>query len=328
MWTDHKNLEYLQTAKRLNSRQARWALFFSRFNFHLAYRPGAKNVKPDGLSRYFEGPTKDNEPNTILRPDVFIHAVEMDINRTVQEVLGTEAAPSRYPEGRLYVPANTRSQVIQWGHSSQLSGHPGTNQTTSFIQRKFWWPEMREDIQNFVSACSFCAKAKVTHQPPQGLLQRLPIPHRPWSHIALDFVTGLPTSNHNTTILTIIDIFSKPVHFIPLTKLPSASERAQLLITHIVRLHSIPTDIVLDRGPQFSARFWKAFCTLIGTSVSLSSGFQPQTEWANQSMETILRCLCANNPVSWSSQLPWAEYAINSHTVDDVTCGGMCLPTL
>ena len=40
---------------------------------------------------------------------------------------------------------------------------------------------------------------------PQGLLQPFLIPHRPWSHIALDFVTGLPTSNHNTTILTIRD---------------------------------------------------------------------------------------------------------------------------
>ena len=37
VWTDHKSLEYLYTAKRLNSRQARWALFFARFNFHLAY---------------------------------------------------------------------------------------------------------------------------------------------------------------------------------------------------------------------------------------------------------------------------------------------------
>ncbi len=27
VWTDHKNLEYIKTAKRLNSRQARWALF-------------------------------------------------------------------------------------------------------------------------------------------------------------------------------------------------------------------------------------------------------------------------------------------------------------
>ncbi len=26
--TDHRNLEYLKTAKRLNPRQARWSLFF------------------------------------------------------------------------------------------------------------------------------------------------------------------------------------------------------------------------------------------------------------------------------------------------------------
>ena len=43
VWTDHRNLEYLQQAKRLNPRQARWALFFGRFDFTLSYRPGSKN---------------------------------------------------------------------------------------------------------------------------------------------------------------------------------------------------------------------------------------------------------------------------------------------
>lgn len=51
VWTDHKNLAYIQTAKRLNSGQARWSLFFSHFNFSLTYRPGTQNVKPDVLSR-------------------------------------------------------------------------------------------------------------------------------------------------------------------------------------------------------------------------------------------------------------------------------------
>ncbi|KAF7642148.1 hypothetical protein LDENG_00263700 [Lucifuga dentata] len=51
VWTGHKNLEYIKTAKRLNSRQARWALFFGRFNFTISYQPGSKNGKPDALSR-------------------------------------------------------------------------------------------------------------------------------------------------------------------------------------------------------------------------------------------------------------------------------------
>ena len=318
VWTDHKNLEYLHSAKRLNSRQARWALFFSRFDFHLAYRPGTKNVKPDALSRMFEPEDRTETPETILRPEVFINATGVDIEQEVREAAGTEAAPSGCPDGRQFVPSQSRAKVLQWGHASRLSGHPGNNRTLTFIQRKFWWPGMRGDIVDFVAACSVCAQAKSPHQSPQGLLQPLPIPHRPWSHIALDFVTGLPPSNHHTTILTIVDRFSKAVHFIPLTKLPSAAETAQLLVTHVIRLHGIPTDIVSDRGPQFISRFWKAFCTQLGTTVSLTSGFHPQsngqTERANQCLETVLRCLCANSPSSWSTQLPWAEYAINGHT--------------
>ncbi|CAJ0945894.1 unnamed protein product, partial [Ranitomeya imitator] len=50
--TDHKNLTYLESAKRLNPRQARWSLFF-RFDFVVSYLPGSKNVKADALSRSF-----------------------------------------------------------------------------------------------------------------------------------------------------------------------------------------------------------------------------------------------------------------------------------
>ncbi len=49
--TDHRNLEYLRSAKRLNHRQARWALFFTRFDFSVTYRPGTQNTKADALSR-------------------------------------------------------------------------------------------------------------------------------------------------------------------------------------------------------------------------------------------------------------------------------------
>ena len=71
-------------------------------------------------------------------------------------------------------------------------------------------------------------------------------------------------------------MFSKAAHFIPLPKLPSAKETAQL-VQHVFQIHGLPVDMVSDRGPKFSSRFWKAFCTLIGSSTSLSSGFHPQS---------------------------------------------------
>ena len=66
MWTAHSNLEYFHTAKSLNSRLARWALLFTRFNFSISYRPGSKNVKPDALSRRYIPMTTTPEPETIL----------------------------------------------------------------------------------------------------------------------------------------------------------------------------------------------------------------------------------------------------------------------
>ncbi|KAI7806903.1 Pol polyprotein [Triplophysa rosa] len=173
VWTDHRNLEYVRSAKRLNSRQARWALFFGRFCFTLSYRPGSKNTKPDALSRLFEGPDKERVVDSIL------------------------------PRERV----------------------------------RFWWPSVTSDVRQFVLACPVCAQSKTTRRRPPGLL-----------------------------LLTVVDRFSKAAHFIPLPKLPSAREMAQLMVDHVFRLHGLPVDVVSDRGPQFISRFWKEFCRQIGAS--------------------------------------------------------------
>lgn len=132
----------------------------------------------------------------------------------------------------------------------------------------------------------------------------------------MDFVTRLPPSDGHTVILTIVGRFSKMVHYVPLAKLPSATETAVLLTLHVFRLHGLPADIVSDRGPQFTSRVWQAFCKAFGTTCSLTSGYHPQsngqTERANQDLETALRCVTARNPSSWSSFLTWVEYAHNS----------------
>lgn len=47
---------------------------------------------------------------------------------------------------------------------------------------------------------------------------------------SLDFVTGLPPSEGNTAVLTVVDRFSKMVRFIPLPKIPSANEMAEVLM--------------------------------------------------------------------------------------------------
>uniref|UniRef100_A0A3Q3ALY7 Gypsy retrotransposon integrase-like protein 1 n=1 Tax=Kryptolebias marmoratus TaxID=37003 RepID=A0A3Q3ALY7_KRYMA len=307
IWTDHKNLAYLQTAKRLNPRQARWSLFFGRFNFTITFRPGSKNVKPDALSRLWASPDATDVEEPIISPSLIIGALTWDIEREIQEAQQAEPDPGGGPPGKTFVPTTVRPRVLDWLHSQQFSCHPGINRMIKFTTRYFWWPNLVADVKEFVTACSTCAHFKSSNQPPAGLLQPLAIPSRPWSHISLDFVTGLPPSQGNTVILTIIDRFSKSAHFIPLPKLPTALETAKILTQQVFRLHGIPIDIVSDRGPQFTSQVWQNFCRGLGARVSLTSGYHPQSngqlERCNQELEVALRCLASDNPTTWSRRL-------------------------
>ena len=49
--TDHKNLKYFMTAKKLNRQQARWSLELSNFDFSLVHKLGRTMGKADALSR-------------------------------------------------------------------------------------------------------------------------------------------------------------------------------------------------------------------------------------------------------------------------------------
>lgn len=77
--TDHKNLTYLQSAKRLNSRQARWSLFLGRFNFTLTYQPGSRNQEPDALSHQSDKDTPSTAPEPILPASCIVVAAVCDI---------------------------------------------------------------------------------------------------------------------------------------------------------------------------------------------------------------------------------------------------------
>ncbi|KAK3556384.1 hypothetical protein QTP70_008001 [Hemibagrus guttatus] len=251
--TDHKNLEYIKSAKRLNPRQARWSLFFTRFQFTVTYRPGSKNSKADALSRRHDPPQAESKPNPILPPSIIIAPVTWDLMDEIQREQQSEPTPTGCPPTKHYVPSNLRIRVMQWVHTSLCSGHPGILRTLRLTQNSFWWPSMVKDVATYVKSCSICAQSKTPKELPSGLLQPLPIPQRPWSHLSIDFVTDLPPSNGFTTILVIIDIFSKACRLIPLKGLPTAMETAQSLFHHVFRDYGIPEDIVSDRGTQFTS---------------------------------------------------------------------------
>ncbi|KAI2665857.1 Transposon Tf2-6 polyprotein [Labeo rohita] len=314
--TDHKNLEYLRSAKMLNHRKARWALFFTRFDFLVTYRPDSQNTKADALSRIHEPgqPAISSEP--ILPTSIIVAPVAWDVMTEITEAQVLDPPPANCPADLTYVPPNLRQRVLSEVHSVPSSGHPGIEATHHLLSNKFWWPTMRPNTIDFVRRCAICNMSKVPRHLLAGLHQPLPVPQRPWSHIALDFVTDLPPSNGHTTILSVVDRFSKGCRFIPLPKLPTAMETAELLCNWVFRLYGLPEDIVSDRGPQFTSRLWANFFRLLGVNISLTSGYHPQAnsqaERLNQELTRFIRSYCQDRQEDWSRFLFWAEYAQSS----------------
>ncbi len=104
VWTDHRNLTYIRSAKRLNARQARWALFFERFDFTISYRPGSKNTKPDALSRQFDSSEDDSVTETILPEGLVMGSLVWGIKRQVKRALARVTVPRECPAGKFFVP--------------------------------------------------------------------------------------------------------------------------------------------------------------------------------------------------------------------------------
>jgi RNase H-like domain found in reverse transcriptase len=89
IWTDHKNLEYFMTARKLNHRQARWSLELADYDFTLWHCPGQLNKKANLLSRrkdHQRGVEGDNAGVTMLKQE-FLRTFRVDIRGSTDELL-------------------------------------------------------------------------------------------------------------------------------------------------------------------------------------------------------------------------------------------------
>ncbi len=169
--TDQKNLLYLRNAKRLNPRQACWALFFTRFNFTISYRRRDHNVKANSLLR-IHSPDVPTEPESILPPAIVVSPIQWDLRECICTTTRREPAPLGGPEGKTYVPASQRQTLMGSVHpgsypstlsrSSKLSsGDPvlrGTSCSTSAAAQSVPYPKLHAiSLQVSWSICPFPA---------------------------------------------------------------------------------------------------------------------------------------------------------------------------
>ncbi|KAG3054956.1 hypothetical protein PI125_g25784 [Phytophthora idaei] len=83
----------------------------------------------------------------------------------------------------------------------------------------------------------------------------------------------------------------------------------------VFKHHGTPLDIVSDRDPRFTARFWQEVFILLGTQLSMPTADHPQTDGQTERVNRVLGDLLksyAHSFQQWSDCLPMAEFATNN----------------
>ncbi|GLI65876.1 hypothetical protein VaNZ11_009510 [Volvox africanus] len=133
----------------------------------------------------------------------------------------------------------------------------------------------------------------------------------------MDFVVVLPkTEGGYDAVFVMVECLTKMVHLAPCTSSCTAEQTARLFFDNVVRLHGVPKNVILDRGGQFTSKFWEALCKLVGMRVNLSTAYHPQTdgqtEHTNRTLGDMLRNYAGRTPLVWDTFLTAAEFTLNN----------------
>jgi hypothetical protein len=80
-------------------------------------------------------------------------------------------------------------------------------------------------------------------------------PSQPWKGVTMDFVTDLPESTASTyTGILVVDRLTKMAIYLPCRKDVDSLELARIF-EEVITKHGVPSNIVTDRGSQFTSRF-------------------------------------------------------------------------
>ncbi|GJW69058.1 putative reverse transcriptase domain-containing protein [Tanacetum coccineum] len=145
----------------------------------------------------------------------------------------------------------------------------------------------------------------------------LVIPEWKWDNITMDFITKLPRSSQGfDTIWVIVDRLTKSAHFLPIRENDPLDKLARLYLNRIVARHGIPASIICDRDGRFTSNFWRSFQKALGTDISMSTAYHPETDGQSertiQTLEDMLRACVIDFGKGWVKHLPLAEFSYNN----------------
>ena len=171
---------------------------------------------------------------------------------------------------RPLVPESLRRQLFSSLH--ELS-HPGVCASQRLLSSKFVWPGLSKDVGLWAKGCLRCQRSKIQSHV-KSPVPSIDVPGRRFSHVHLDLVGPLPSSQGFSYLLTMIDRTSRWPEAVPLSSI-STESCARAFISSWVSRFGVPALLTSDRGAQFTSAVWSEVCSVLGVSHIQTTSYHP-----------------------------------------------------
>ena len=229
------------------------------------------------------------------------------------------------------VPRSLVDVLLDSTHGNLLAGHHGSQRYYLNMTRRYFWPQMKQDIEHFHKRCIPCQKNdKYPVRFTSGHVLR---PCWPKHIVHCDLVVGLPKAlDKSYAILLLYDGFTRFTFGIPL-----ASEKADYIVkkfmSHFVASFGLPWALHSDNGKNIDGSLIRHLCKMLGIIKTSTPPHTPNAnpcETACAAVSMLLRKALNNSDKRyWPLCLPFVLNALNStvHTATGYTPNSLFLGT-
>ena len=142
-------------------------------------------------------------------------------------------------------------------HSSTIGGHSGLNRTYNRLKEKYFWENLKLDIQNRIKNCEDCQRNKLKREKTKQPMVITAAPGKTFDNIAMDIVGPFNiTKNNNKYILSIQNQLSKFIILVCL-KDQTAESVSDAFTKRILCIFGCPKIVLTDRGANFTSKMMK-----------------------------------------------------------------------
>ena len=317
IYTDHRPLTTaIQSKTERSPRQTHHLEFISQFTTDLQHIKGSDNVVADTLSRHNQVDAIIQQVPSPWTVEEMCRAQKEDAELDNMKTSSTLKPISVSPEirlvydtsgsrQRLYVPMCFRRTVFEQYHNVS---HPGTRPMKKLLGGIYFWPSISTDITKWCETCMACQASKITRHT-KTAPQIIPMPKSRFSHVHIDLVGPLVSSNNNKYLLTMVDRFTRWPEACPLPNMETTTIATALIGTWISR-YGVPDTITTDQGRQFESRLFKKLNELLGCKRIWTCAYNPRANGAverfHRQLKDSLRCHLVETTRIHSLQ--WCEY--------------------